>query len=367
MKKVLLCSPYKGADVKNPGGIDIWAQNIYNYYKCVNTDVKLIVYPCNRSNYIHEITSKVTRAYYGIKDYIKILKGINSSIKKEKIDVVHICSTSSWSLLKDMVAIREAHRNGAKAVVHFHFGRIPELSETKTWEWRLLNKVCSMADKVIVIDKFSYDTLIKYGYTNVVEIPNPLSPQVDQYIKTHSKNINRVSNRLLFVGRVFRKKGVYELVEACKKVPNIELRIVGHVEESVKNDLLSIADNQPWLNIVGPVVLEDVIKELLACDIFVFPTYTEGFPNGIIESMACSCPIIASGVGAIPEMLNEGVDSCGICIKPHSIEEITNAVNSLIGNENLKSELSKKAHDRIYSLYNIENVWRMFEQTWLEC
>ena len=367
MKKVLLCSPYKGVNVKNPGGIDIWAQNIYNYYKCVHTDVDLKVFPCNRSSYIHEITSKISRAYYGIKDYMKILKGINDCIVKDKIDVVHICSTSSWSLLKDMVVIQQAHKHKAKAIVHFHFGRIPELSETKTWEWKMLTKVCSMADKVIVIDKFSYDTLVKYGYKNVVEIPNPLSPQVDQYIKNHSKNIKRISNRLLFVGRVFKKKGVYELVEACKQVPNIDLRIVGHVEDSVKRDLLDIAEHKPWLSMVGPVVLEDVIKELLACDIFVFPTYTEGFPNGIIESMACSCPIIASGVGAIPEMLNEGVDSCGICIKPHSVEDITQAINYLLKNESLKSEFSKKAHDRIYSLYNIENVWNMFEKTWLGC
>ena len=65
---------------------------------------------------------------------------------------------------------------------------------------------------------------------------------------------------------------------------------------------------------------------LSASDVFVLPSYTEGFPNVIIEAMAMGKPIIATSVGAIPEMLDEG---CGVVVPPKDADSLQKALQKV--------------------------------------
>jgi glycosyltransferase involved in cell wall biosynthesis len=59
--------------------------------------------------------------------------------------------------------------------------------------------------------------------------------------------------------------------------------------------------------------------------IFVLPTYTEGFPNVILECMASGCPIITTPVGAIPDMLQFGsTQACGACVDVKDVQGLKN-------------------------------------------
>jgi glycosyltransferase involved in cell wall biosynthesis len=166
---------------------------------------------------------------------------------------------------------------------------------------------------------------------------------------------------------VIKTKGVYELVEACSQIPNIELRIVGKCSHDVEMNLKEIACKKSdceWLSIIGEVEHDTVLVEMLQADMFVFPSYTEGFPNVILEAMACSCPIVASNVGAIPEMLNIGKDPCGVCFLPRSEEEVYKAIVSVVDNEQMKSNFAKKAKERVFSNYTIPVVWQQLTDIW---
>ena len=149
---------------------------------------------------------------------------------------------------------------------------------------------------------FTPASLVSYGFTNVYKVPNPLSQELESEIRSMAPAVKRLPRRILFVGHVLPSKGVYELVNACSGINDIELRVVGRVEDKVKDELQSLASVSAgkWLNILGEKSQEEVLHEMLSCEIFVLPSYTEGFPNVIIEAMACGAPIIATGVGAIP-------------------------------------------------------------------
>lgn len=359
--KILLASPYGGI----PGGISRWTGHIVDYYnRHGKSDCDLKIFPMQRSVFVNINSSMLYRLRWAVKDYSKLISSFKKEITSNHYDILHLTSSASISLLKDFIMLRMARRRGIKTIIHFRFGRIPELIEKNNWEWKLLKIVVKLADKVIVIDKASYNTLINAGFNNVVLLPNPVAPAVLNIVASNS-SIKREQGVVLFVGHVVKTKGIFELIEACKQIPNIKLKVVGHIETETRLKIEEVSNNAKWIEIVGEEPYDKVIKEMLRCDIFVLPTYTEGFPNVILESMACGCAIIASSVGAIPEMLeDENGKKCGILVSPRDVMGLCGAVKSLLNNDAMKTEFRLNAINRVNEKYNMLSIWRQLCRIW---
>lgn len=364
MKKVLLCSPYSPT-INTPGGISVWAQNIVSYNKDHKEEVEIEVVSTDRSKPMNENTGKLRRLYYGIKDYVGFIKQIRKKLDTKQYDVIHINTTASISSLKDYVICRIAKKRGVKTVLHYHFGRIPELIMQNNWEWKLLHKAITTCDEAIVMDNMSYDALKRIGINHVENIPNPYSPALEQQVEQLKGSVKRVPQRVLFVSRVFRKKGIYELVEACNKINNITLRIVGNYDEVDKQNLQSMAREGNWIEFVGPVPHDKVLEELMACDLFVLPTYTEGFPNAILESMLCEAPTIVTPVGAIPQMLDFDGEPCGYSIRPKNVDDIVTAILDLLNDNKKKVEMTERGVKRVKENYSLSAVCQQLYSVWL--
>ena len=359
--KVLLVAPFGGVT----GGIARWTEHILDYYKKTGrNDCDLDLLSTGRSTFVNINSSVCFRIISALKDYRVILKNFRSRLNTNTYDVMHLTSSASLSLAKDLYMLHTAKRKGIKTIIHFHFGRIPELAKKNNWEWKLLCKVTRMADRVVVIDSISYKALRDFGFENVEFLPNPVSPQVVDIVEK-KKEIVRENRTLLFVGHVVKTKGVIELVEACKGIDNIKLRIVGTVTDEMRSELLTLTDNSEWMKIVGEKPYEEVIKEMLHCDLFVLPTYTEGFPNVILESMACGCAIVTTPVGAIPEMLEvENGRQYGVFVEPQKVEPLRTAIIDMLDNDALKRECRDNVQKRVIERYNMNAVWSMLIKIW---
>lgn len=367
--KVLLCSPYS----KNPqfvqGGIVVWAQNIVGYYHQQSTDVQLHVVPYDRKVRNGVSEGMLQRAWSGIADYREAIKQTLSRLKEEQYDVLHLCTSASISLAKDIVVLRMAKRKDVRTVVHFHFGRVPELSQQQNWEWKLLQKVVKLADVVVTMDKRSFTTLKGRGFNNIYYLPNPLSQSIINQIEQESASVEMVERKLSFVGQVIPTKGIYELVEACKGIANIKLHIFGKVfNNEVREKMQEIAANGDWLVFEGEVDHWQVIRELLSTDIFVLPTYTEGFPNVILESMACGCAIATTSVGAIPEMLDmASAEPCGLCCEPKDVEGLRRNIQYFLDHPFEARQYGERAVKRVNDMYAIQIIWERLVRIWKDC
>lgn len=361
--RILLCTPYDLSG-KTPGGISVWAKSIIEYNHDHPEDVVIDILDCSRTDAINENTGRFKRLYCGVKDYLSIVKQIKRETKKHKYDVLHVNTTASLSAIKDIVLCRLMRRIGVKTILHYHFGRIPSLLKTNNWESKLVRKSIKHAYKAIVMDHDSYKALLDAGFENVVEIPNPYSPDLEKLVEKLQEKVQRIPHRILFAGRVFKKKGVYELVKACSQLQGIELRMVGPCEDVDKNNLLEIANHGNWIDFIGSVTQERVIEEMMACDVFVMPTYTEGFPNAVLECMVTKTPIIVTPVGAIPEMLDFDNNPCGIKIRPKNVEDIVESIRFLIDNEEAKSDITQRAYQRVRELYSLPMVGRQLYSVW---
>ena len=183
----------------------------------------------------------------------------------------------------------------------------------------------------------------------------PKISRVQKKIKT-VKTIN-----LLFVGRVEKAKGVFELIDACKmlirKKIDFKIDIIGGgesfklIENDIKKNKL-----EKSINLVGQLTSRSEIVEYYKnSDIFILPSYTEGFPRVIYTAMEYSLPIITTMVGGIPSILKDNLNCLEIRVK--SASDIYEGVRRLIKNTNLYAKLSLNSFRTIKKMIENENIY----------
>ena len=161
--KILLVSPKGNVS----GGIARWTGHILQYYNSTDKDkCQLELFDTARSTFINDDISLLPRIRLAWKDYRSILHRLKSKLKNYSYDILHLTTSASYGLFKDLYILYYAKRKNIKTIIHFRFGRIPQLYKSNKWEWKLLLHVSRKANKIIVIDKQSYLTMQQAGFSN---------------------------------------------------------------------------------------------------------------------------------------------------------------------------------------------------------
>ena len=147
-----------------------------------------------------------------------------------------------------------------------------------------------------------------------------------------------------------------------------ELTLAGQYRNNVKKELSDIAqkrDNGVWLKISGTLDNDQINELMVSSPLFAFPSYTEGFPNVVVEAMAACCAVIATDVGAIPEILAVLSDRpCGICVPPRNVEKLRNAIISVFEDPDKIPLMGKNGFDRVLHNYTPGKVMKEYESVW---
>lgn len=126
-------------------------------------------------------------------------------------------------------------------------------------------------------------------------------------------------------------KGLSYLDEAAAALKNKGVRVVVIGEQF----------EEEWPNLITLGAKPDAYQYLKAFDIFVLPSTKEGFPYVILEAMAAGVPIVATSIGAIPEILED--KKSGLLVNPADSRALAQAVLELLGDENLRHRLAAAA------------------------
>ena len=121
------------------------------------------------------------------------------------------------------------------------------------------------------------------------------------------------------------------------------------------------------MHFYGQVENDEVYHHILLSDIILLPSYYEGFPLVILESMALGKPVVASDVGAIAEMIDaQGALPCGVCVPPKDTAALQSALQRLLGQREKWEEMGQRGRKRVEAFYSAKSVMVQLEALWVD-
>ena len=340
------------------GGIANWMAMLSRYLDTeMNDKILYKIIDTSPKKRVTEGRGIIQRVTGGLLSLIKTSRKIKEELKKELPDCVHITTSGSLGLMRDRAVLDILAKKRINTVYHIRFGRVSKLLKCNNWESKLLKYNLQRAEHIIAIDETTYRSLIEYGLgEKSVYIPNCIN------LKELPKRNEEAENIITFIGWVIPTKGISELAEAWKGMPEAivkdwRLEIIGpYSKEYVAS--LKLGVNKTTI-FVGELEHKAALERLNYSKAFVLPRYTEGFPNSVLEAMALGKIIVATDVGAIPEMLSE---DCGIVIKAKNVEELKNALFKVV-TENV-GKLGINAFRKVKEKYEISKVVEQYIKLW---
>lgn len=340
--KLLLISPYYEDGKQISGGIVNWTKNficnpiVSSQIKISIVNTRLIggrALGSDKYSYFDE-------SYRFCWNVVSLL--IQLILKKP--DIVHLnTSCSNFGLIRDSIFSSIVKFFNKPLVVHFHCD-VAYYSYSQR-AFLCLSKLVQRADTLFVLNKPSQKFILEeFGEKSEIlplYIPNDKLKQIVQ------RKVEDTIKCIIFVGHVTENKGCDIILKLAEMIPQVKIILIGHVFEEF------IAKYEIPNNVVltGNLPHSQVETYLRKADLFLFPSKTEGFPTAVLEAMAFGLPIIASGVGAIPEMIGTNGEG-GIIVESQSSVQFCNAIQKLNTSVNLRQTMSEWNIIRVNQFYN---------------
>ena len=284
-----------------------------------------------------------------------------------RVGLVHVHSASDASFLRKAVFIAVALAARRPVIFHLHGGGFLDFYRHRCGPLRRL-LVRFLLDRVDHIVTLSEEWARRIaGITanpRVSVIPN----MVDMRAFRAAPPRQGEGPELLFLGRLEATKGVDELLQAAARLrarfPLLRLVIAGAGDVcavEARAGALGIGDA---LELPGWVVGERKQALLGRASVFVLPSHVENMPVSVLEAMAAGLPVVATTVGAIPEMVEDGVT--GLLVPPRDAEALAGAIETLLSDPQRRRRMGEAGRARAQRHYSVDRVMPRLEAIYRE-
>ena len=288
-----------------------------------------------------------------------------ASIVFRHVSIVHInTSLNTKAYWRDLAYLFVAKALGARVVYQVHGGELPRKffarsqALTSFLRWTL-----RQPDVVVVLAQVELRAYREFvPDRNVVVLPNGIDCRPFGGVPTVRSDPQRPL-QLVYIGRVAREKGLYETLQGLRLAHELgvdaRLVIAGSGAEEARlrrySQALGIGARVCF---VGPVFGNDKVKLLSGADVMVLPSYSEGLPYALLEAMAAGVPVVATPVGAIPDVVSDGIH--GYLVPPRDGKAIAEALAMLAGDREKLSWMSRACRRRIRAAFSIDRLAQEF-------
>lgn len=279
------------------------------------------------------------------------------AIQREGVRLVHVHTCSGATFYRSAADLLAARQCGCRTILHVHGGAFDRFyAKSSRLARGFIRRVLSAADIAVALSPGWKRTLLSIEpraklvvMENAVRIP-PETP------------VRRVGDncRLLFMGRMDREKGLEELLNAaavCREAGTaITLTLAGGAgtmggTDTIRREIAArgLAD---CVQTVGE--LEGARKEFAyaEADALVLPSHFEGMPIAVLEAMARGLPVIATTVGAIPEVITDQQE--GLLVPPVRSDLLAQAIMRLASDSSLRAAMGARARQTAESRFSLD-------------
>lgn len=332
----------------------------------------LVADELNEQHVMHSVvnTSPRRRRLDGQSALERVLGGFRSTLgaaakliqrgRAHRPTAVHIASSGRISLIRDIVMVLIAKGLGSKTVLHLHHGRMPKLVQQRSYERLSMHLLASLLDTLIVLDSNSAAAASRrWPNLSVKVIANPVPEQT-----VAEDREPQTAKEILFLGWVVPNKGVEDLLavwtELAPEFPEWQLTLTGGVADDYRDQLVQKYSAERW-HLTGEVSHQTAMSKLAHAELLVLPSYSEGFPNVILEAMSFGKAVVASDVGGIPAMLSQGE---GLLVAPGQQAELKKALASLLSDDRRRADMGCRGAQRVHQEYNVSTVVHTYRKLW---
>lgn len=278
-------------------------------------------------------------------------------LKKNKIELVHLHVAQNGSFYRKALLLMWATLLGIPTVFHLHASQFDQFYESKSKTVQhAIRFILEQATGVVALSeswKIFYESIatIKCEVIgNAVSLPE-------------KNNYNIHSKKFVSFGRLGHRKGTFDLLEVAKEIedlyPEYQFVLYGdgdnkQVEETIsKLDLGNVRLGGWVTDIEKKFILRD-------CKAHLLPSYQEGMPMAILETMAQGIPNISTNVGGIPKVITSGEN--GLLIEAGNKEQLKKSLIELIENDSLVQLFSQASYQKIQTEFSIDAYYRKWIQ-----
>lgn len=285
---------------------------------------------------------------FTLRAYVKIL----ILFLFDRPDILHVHMSERGSVYRKGIVISIAKIFKTKVIIHMHG------AEFEVW-YKTLSKnkkekvrhIINRADRIILLGEYwkSFISSI-YPSSQIYILHNAIDVPKKNYYNPEAKS-------LLFLGVVGQRKGAYDLLlafQSCiKKIPeDINLIYYGpDYEKKIEKEIENSKMNKR-VKYLGYLTDDEKPKIFNNTMISILPSYNEGLPMTILETMAYGIPNISTNIAAIPEVVS---NKNGVIIEPGNVEQLAEEILALINNPQQRIEKSNLAFETIQNGFSLKN------------
>ena len=262
--------------------------------------------------------------------------------------LVHVHLSSGSSFWRKQMLLSIVRMFGKPYVLHLHGS-----------EFREFYDACSNSRQQrvrSVFDRAAAVVVLSGSWQRWVQSisRNPLVEVIPNAVPVPSKVSARPARRLLFLGRLGERKGIYTLLEAVARLketfPDMHVVCAGDGDVEAVRQHVQSSGLQAQVSVPGWVDGDARTRLLDDASVFVLPSHNEGLPMAILEAMAAGLAVISTPVGGIPDAVLEGVT--GTLVPPGDVDALVTALEPLLENPDLAVQWGNAGRERVVQQFS---------------
>lgn len=277
-------------------------------------------------------------------------------LSDKSLQVVHIHSASRGSFLRKSMAFYLAKMFRKKVIFHLHGAEFNIFyDKSNRIVKRIISDILNKSDLILVLSKrWKSDIAKKCSNPNIKVLYNPTKVK-----KINDRSSNEVN--VLFMGRIGKRKGAYDILEAARLIENkqVKINMYGDGEIDELSELAQKNGLNDKLNIPGWIKGQEIEKAYRNSDIFILPSYNEGLPMSVLEAMSYGLPIVSTPVGGTAEAVDDGIN--GYLIQPGDYKALAEKIDFLAGNKLIRDKMSQESHFIAGERFDVKVIVKQLE------